>query len=125
MRGRPYRRGLADRPKIVLAAYAFGGAALSLLALGLILDALPEEGSLEWNGLPLGEYGTGDVWFGVVGLAACAAVCAAVSLTRDGTLPPRARRLMIGVLVAGAAVLAATLLGLAFIVALCSGGACD
>lgn len=80
MRERPYLRAAADTPKLLLAAYVVGGIAVVLLALGLLLDALPEEGALEWNGLPLGEYGTGDVWPSILLFSVAGAVCAGVSL---------------------------------------------
>jgi hypothetical protein len=125
MGARDYRRGPATQSRTVLAAYLFGGLALALLLLGLVLDALPEHGVGEWNGLPLGEYGTGDVWFGVVVLGVCGAVCAAVALARGKIRSQWVRRVMIGVLVAGAVALGVTVLGILLVLSLCGSGACD
>src|SRR3954451_5187111 len=82
MEARPYRRA----PKSFVAAMVFGGAALALLVFGLVLDALPEHGVGEWNGLPLGEYGTGDLLPTIIPLSFGALVFSAVALRRGPAL---------------------------------------
>ena len=121
MRARLYRRG----PIELRLAALLGAGALALLALGLVLDALPEHGVGEWNGLPLGEYGLSDVWGGILVLGVLAAVCAVVALVRGRPLSGWQRRIAVGALVLGGVVLGLTLAVVVFAWVLCGSGACD
>ena len=121
MEARPYRR----KPLSYVWALIFGGAAFGLLVLGLILDALPEEGSLEWNGLPLGEYGTTNLLPTIVPLSLAALACAGFALRQGRELKPWQRKLVVAILAAAGVGLALVLGTLALIVALCSSGACS
>jgi hypothetical protein len=118
-------RGYRGKPKSYFAALLFGGAAVGLLAVGLVLDALPEEGSLEWNGLPLGEYGTSDLLPTILFLAVVAIGFAGVALRRGAALGPRGRRLLVGFITVAGVGLAATLAFIALAIAICSSGACE
>ena len=121
MRGRLYRRG----PIEFRLAAVFGAGALALLALGLALDALPEHGVGEWNGLPLGEYGLSDVWGGILVFGVLAAVCAVVALVRGRPLSVWQRRVAIGAVVLGGVALGLTVMVVVFAWVLCGSGACD
>jgi hypothetical protein len=121
MDAREYRR----RPKSYIAALLFGGAAFALLVLGLALDALPEHGVGEWNGLPLGEYGTGDLSPTIVFLAFVAIVFAGFALRQGDVLGRGRRTLLIAFVGFAGAGLALTVLYVAFAIAVCSSGACD
>jgi hypothetical protein len=121
MRGRPYLRG----PIELRVAKVLGAGAIGLVVLGLVLDALPEEGALEWNGLPLGEYGLADLWVGIVVLALLGAVCAAVALWRGRELTTWERRIAVGIVVLGGTALALTAAILLLVIAVCGSGACN
>jgi hypothetical protein len=121
MDAREYRR----RPKSYFAALLFGGAAFALLVFGLVLDALPEHGVGEWNGLPLGEYGTGDLAPTILLLAFVAIVFAGMALRRGAVLGRGRRTLLIGFVGLAGLGLGLTLMYVAFAIAVCSSGACD
>jgi Na+/H+-dicarboxylate symporter len=118
MEARPYRRA----PKSFVAAMVFGGAALALLVFGLVLDALPEHGVGEWNGLPLGEYGTGDLLPTIIPLSFGALVFSAVALRRGPALGRWQRWVLIGFVVAAGLAVAYVLLAVAFAWLLCHNG---
>lgn len=102
-----------------------GTVAVLLFALGLILDALPEDGVGEWNGLPLGEYGLTNLWGGILAFGVLGAVCAIVALVRRRDLTAWQRRIAVGVVALGATALGLTILVVLFVLALCGSGACD
>ncbi len=116
---------MTDWPNGLIAATVLAGLAALLFAAGLLIDALPEETGPEWNGLPISEYGTGDVLGGVLALAVAGAICAAVSLLRAGSLTGWQRGLAKAII--GLAITAVVVVALivAFAIALCGGGACD
>jgi hypothetical protein len=118
-------RGYRGKPKSYFAALLFGGAAVALFVLGLVLDALPEHGVGEWNGLPLGEYGTSDLLPTTLFLAFVAIVFAGVALRRGVVLGRGRRVVLIGFISLAGLGIALTILYVAFAIAVCSTGACE
>ena len=116
---------MTEWPKGLIAAAVLAGMAVLLLLAGLVIDALPEESGPEWNGLPITEYETSDLVGGILALAVAGALCAAVSLGRAQTAT-RAQR-VVAKLIIGLAIAAVVLvaLGVAFVLVLCSSGACE
>jgi hypothetical protein len=113
-------------PRLLLAAYACVAVAVLLTAVGIGLELLPEEFGVEWNGLPLSEYGLGDLAGGIVLFGLAAALLAGIHLRRGAESRPGARRrLAIGLIVAGLVPFVAVLAIVALALAVCSGGACS
>jgi len=113
-------------PRLLLAACVCVGVAILITAVGIGLELLPEEFGVEWNGLPLSEYGLGDLAGGIVVFGLAAALLAGIHLRRGGEGPSRARRrLATGVLLVGLVPLIAVVVVVALALAICSGGACN
>jgi hypothetical protein len=117
--------GVRSLPRLLLAAYICIGIAVLITLVGIGLELLPEEFSVEWNGLPLSEYDLGNVTGGIVVFGLAGALLAGLHLRRDETASPRRRRVAKVLLVVGLVPLVVVAALVAFILALCSGGGCS
>jgi hypothetical protein len=122
----PAFRGVRSLPRLLLAAYVCVGVAVLITVVGIGLDLLPEDFDAEWNGLPLSEYGLGDVVGGSVLCGLAGALLAGLHLRRgaEGASPTR-RRLATALVVIGLVPLAAVAAIVTFALLVCSGGACE
>jgi hypothetical protein len=113
-------------PRLLLAACICVGVAVLITAVGIGLELLPEEFGVEWNGLPLSEYGLGDLAGGIVLFGLAGALLAGIHLRRGGEgAPPARRRLAIALVLVGLVPLVAVVAIVALALAVCSGGACN
>jgi hypothetical protein len=119
-------RRVPSLPRLLLAACVCVGVAVLVTAVGIGLEQLPEEFGVEWNGLPLSEYGLGDLAGGIVLFGLAGALLAGIHLRRGGKGAPRPRRrVAIGLVLLGLVPLVAVVAIVALVLAVCSSGACS
>ena len=112
-------------PPALLVACLCLAISVLLTATGIVLGMLPEDIGLEWNGLPVSEYGLSDLAGGIVLFGLAAALLAGVHLLRNREEAAARRRLARGLLFAGLVPFVAVALIVALALAICSGGACE